>query len=245
MKNFKLLDIVFGWVAFAIAAVTYLLTIEPTASLWDCGEFISSAYKLEVGHPPGAPLFALMGRIFSLFAPSVDKVAMMLNAMSALASAFTILFLFWSITHLMKKYFRKKNNKLTLSESVVTLGCGMIGALAYTFSDSFWFSAGEAEVYATSSLFTAVIFWAALKWEDVADTKYYRFAFYICPCFICIYESLFGAVPHTREYGCKTSIVNRIQRFFQFLVFFGYGVFYINFVYLRSYFGRIVIRTCQ
>ncbi|MDR2127331.1 MAG: DUF2723 domain-containing protein [Prevotellaceae bacterium] len=172
MKNFKLFDILFGWIAFAIAAITYLLTIEPTVSLWDCGEFISSAYKLEVGHPPGAPLFAMIGRIFSLFAPSVDKVAMMLNSMSALASAFTILFLFWSITHLMKKYFGKKNNELTLSEAIVTLGCGMIGALAYTFSDSFWFSAVEAEVYATSSLFTAVTFWAALKWEEVADTKY-------------------------------------------------------------------------
>ncbi|MDR2653486.1 MAG: DUF2723 domain-containing protein [Prevotellaceae bacterium] len=172
MKNFKLFDILFGWIAFAVAAITYLLTIEPTASLWDCGEFISSAYKLEVGHPPGAPLFALLGRIFSLFAPSVDKVAIMLNSLSALASAFTILFLFWSITHLMKKYFGRKNNELTLSEAIVTLGCGMIGALAYTFSDSFWFSAVEAEVYATSSLFTAAIFWAALKWEEVADTKY-------------------------------------------------------------------------
>ncbi|MDR1198678.1 MAG: DUF2723 domain-containing protein [Prevotellaceae bacterium] len=172
MKNFKLFDTIFGWVAFVIAATTYLLTIEPTASLWDCGEFISSAFKLEVGHPPGAPLFAIMGRIFSLLAPSVDKVAIMLNSMSALASAFTILFLFWSITHLMRKYFGKKNNELTLSESVVTLGCGMVGALAYTFSDSFWFSAVEAEVYATSSLFTAVIFWAALKWEEVADTKH-------------------------------------------------------------------------
>jgi hypothetical protein len=172
MKNFKLFDNIFGWIAFAVAAITYLLTIEPTASLWDCGEFIASAYKLEVGHPPGAPLFAIVGRIFSLFAPSVDKVAMMLNSMSALASAFTILFLFWSITHLMKKYFGKKNNELTLSEAIVTLGCGMIGSLAYTFSDSFWFSAVEAEVYATSSLFTAVIFWAALKWEEVADTKY-------------------------------------------------------------------------
>jgi hypothetical protein len=172
MKNFKLFDIIFGWFAFAVAATTYLLTIEPTASLWDCGEFITSAFKLEVGHPPGAPLFAIMGRIFSLLAPSVDKVAIMLNSMSALASAFTILFLFWSITHLMRKYFGKKNNELTLSEAIVTLGCGMIGALAYTFSDSFWFSAVEAEVYATSSLFTAVIFWAALKWEEVANTKY-------------------------------------------------------------------------
>ncbi|MDR3226656.1 MAG: DUF2723 domain-containing protein, partial [Prevotellaceae bacterium] len=141
MKNFKLFDTLFGWVAFAVAATTYLLTIEPTSSLWDCGEFIVSAFKLEVGHPPGAPLFALVGRIFSLFATSVDKVAIMLNSLSALASAFTILFLFWSITHLMKKYFGKKNNELTLAEGIVTLGCGMVGALAYTFSDSFWFSA--------------------------------------------------------------------------------------------------------
>ena len=172
MKNFKLYNSVFGWMAFAVAAITYLLTIEPSASLWDCGEFISSAFKLEVGHPPGAPLFALLGRLFSLFAPSLEKVAVMQNAMSALASAFTILFLFWSITHLMKKYFGKQNNELTLSEGIVTLGCGMIGALAYTFSDSFWFSAVEAEVYATSSLFTAVIFWAALKWEGAIGTKY-------------------------------------------------------------------------
>ncbi|MDR0420563.1 MAG: DUF2723 domain-containing protein [Prevotellaceae bacterium] len=172
MKNFKLFDIIFGWIAFAIAAITYLLTIEPTASLWDCGEFIVSAFKLEVGHPPGAPLFALIGRIFSLFAAGTDKVALMLNSMSALASAFTILFLFWSITHLMKKYFGRKNNELTFAEAVVTLGCGMVGALAYAFSDSFWFSAVETEVYAISSLFTAAIFWAALKWEEVADTKY-------------------------------------------------------------------------
>ncbi len=172
MRSFKSLNLLFGWLAFAIAAVTYLMCIEPTASLWDCGEFISSAYKLEVGHPPGAPLFIMMARFFAIFAPGVDKVAMMVNAMSALASAFTILFLFWSITHLFCKMLRKQGEELNETERILAIGAGLVGALAYTFSDTFWFSAVEGEVYATSSLFTAVVFWAILKWENVANEPY-------------------------------------------------------------------------
>ncbi|MFV0365012.1 MAG: DUF2723 domain-containing protein [Mangrovibacterium sp.] len=167
MKNYKLLNVVTGWVVFAIAAITYLLTIEPTASFWDCGEFITTSYKLEVGHPPGAPLFMILGRFFTLFG-NPSQVAMLMNAMSALASAFTILFLFWTITHLVKKIVNP-NGELSTGETIAILGSGIVGALAYTFSDTFWFSAVEAEVYATSSLFTAIVFWAILKWEDEAD----------------------------------------------------------------------------
>ncbi|MGB4576482.1 MAG: DUF2723 domain-containing protein [Paludibacter sp.] len=169
MKRFKLLNNIFGWVAFAIAAATYLLTMEPTASFWDCGEFISTAYKLDVGHPPGAPFFMLTGRFFSLFASDPTQVAIMINTLSALASAFTILFLFWTITHLARKVVAKKEEEYTLANIIGILGSGMVGALAYTFSDTFWFSAVEGEVYAYSSLFTAVVFWAILKWERVAD----------------------------------------------------------------------------
>lgn len=172
MKSFKKLNLYTAWLMFAIAAVTYIVCLEPTASLWDCGEFISAAYKLEVGHPPGAPFFLLMGRVFTLFAPGVENVALMVNAMSALASAFTILFLFWTITHLFCKILKKKGDELSLAETILCLGAGAVGALAYTFSDTFWFSAVEGEVYGTSSLFTAVVFWAILKWEEVADEPY-------------------------------------------------------------------------
>lgn len=169
MNKFRILNNVFGWLAFAIAAVTYLSTMEPTTSFWDCGEFISSAYKLDVGHPPGAPFFMLTGRFFSLFASDPTQVAMMVNALSAIASAFTILFLFWTITHLARKVVTKNEGELSVARMIGILGAGMVGALAYTFSDTFWFSAVEGEVYAYSSLFTAVVFWAILKWEDVAD----------------------------------------------------------------------------
>ena len=169
MKKFKLLNNVFGWVAFAIAAFTYISTMEPTASFWDCGEFISTAYKLDVGHPPGAPFFMLIGRFFSLFASDPTQVALMVNSLSALASAFTILFLFWTITHLARKIIPKNEDEYTLAHFVGVLGAGMVGALAYTFSDTFWFSAVEGEVYALSSLFTALVFWLILKWEDLAD----------------------------------------------------------------------------
>jgi hypothetical protein len=169
MKNFKLINRITGWVVFIIAATVYLLTIEPTVSFWDCGEYIASAYKLEVGHPPGAPFFMLLGRLFSVFAPEKADVAMMVNSLSALASAFTILFLYWTITHLVKKILPVEKSTGNL---IAVIGSGLVGALAFTFSDTFWFSAVEGEVYALSSLFTAFVFYAILKWENIADKKY-------------------------------------------------------------------------
>ncbi|OIP81817.1 MAG: hypothetical protein AUK44_09230 [Porphyromonadaceae bacterium CG2_30_38_12] len=169
MKLFRVLNNVFGWLAFAIAATTYLLTMEPTASFWDCGEFISTAYKLDVGHPPGAPFFMLTARFFTLFASNPTQVAIMVNSLSALASAFTILFLFWTITHLARKVVAKSEVDYSTANIISILGSGMVGALVYTFSDTFWFSAVEGEVYASSSLFTALVFWTILKWERVAD----------------------------------------------------------------------------
>jgi hypothetical protein len=168
MKNYKLFNNVIGWAVFIVASTVYILTSEPTASFWDCGEYIATAYKLQVGHPPGAPTFQLIGRLFSLFAPDVSHVARMVNTMSALASGFTILFLFWSITMLAKKIVLK-NGEMTDAKTWAIIGSGIVGALAYTFSDSFWFSAVEGEVYATSSFFTAIVFWAILKWEEQAD----------------------------------------------------------------------------
>jgi hypothetical protein len=172
MKNYRFVNIIAGWFTFTVAAFVYLSTMEPSASFWDCGEFISSAFKLEVGHPPGAPLFMIMGRVFTLLAGGdVTQVAKMVNAMSALASAFTILFLFWSITHLARKILGR-GGEMTTGNLVAIIGSGLVGALAYTFSDTFWFSAVEGEVYASSSLFTALVFWAILKWENDADTPY-------------------------------------------------------------------------
>ncbi len=172
MKVFQKLNIALGWFVFLVAASVYLTTLEPTTSLWDCGEFIASSYKLQVGHPPGAPFFMIMGRFFSLFTGDKSQVAMMINAMSALFSAFTILFLFWTITHLLKKLIQSSEEDFTTAQLVTILGSGLVGSLAYTFSDTFWFSAVEGEVYATSSLFTAVVFWAILKWENEADEKF-------------------------------------------------------------------------
>ena len=173
MKNYRLINNITGWVVFTIAAITYLLTIEPTVSLWDCGEYIATAYKLEVGHPPGNPVFMVLGRFFTLFAGGdVSKVAAMVNAMSALVSAFTILFLFWTITHLARKILIRKVSDFSSGRIIAVMAAGIVGSLSYTFSDSFWFSAVEGEVYATSSLFTALVFWAILKWEDVADEEY-------------------------------------------------------------------------
>jgi tetratricopeptide (TPR) repeat protein len=171
-KSFRRYNLIFGWLSFVISATVYLLTIEPTTSLWDCGEFIASAYKLEVGHPPGAPLFMIVARFFSLFASDVAQVAKMVNAMSALASAFTILFLFWTITHLARKLLIKNSGDYTAGNIIAIIGSGLVGALAYTFSDTFWFSAVEGEVYATSSLFTALVFWIILKWENIANEKH-------------------------------------------------------------------------
>ena len=168
MKSFKSLNNIVGWITFLVAAVTYLLTIEPTASFWDCSEFITTSFKLEVGHPPGAPFFMIMGRLFTLFGGGPSHAAVMVNIMSALASAFTILLLFWTITHIAKKLIKTQGD-LTMGQTIAILGAGVVGALAYTFSDTFWFSAVEGEVYASSSLFTALVFWAILKWEDSAD----------------------------------------------------------------------------
>jgi hypothetical protein len=173
MKNYNRINNITGWVVFVVAALTYLLTMEPTASLWDCGEFIASGYKLEVGHPPGNPVFMIMARFFTLFAGgNTSKVAIMVNSMSALASAFTILFLFWTITHLAKKIIIKNGDQDNIGRIIAVMGSGVVGALAYNFSDSFWFSAVEGEVYASSSFFTALVFWVILKWEDVADEKH-------------------------------------------------------------------------
>ena len=172
MDLYKKLNLVTGWIVFAIATIVYFLTVEPTASWWDCGEYIATAYKLQVGHPPGAPFFQILGRFFSLFAfGDVTKVALMVNIMSALSSSFTILFLFWTITYLAKK-IALKSGEITEGKMYAILGSGVVGALAYTFSDSFWFSAVEGEVYAMSSLFTAVVFWAILRWEQEADKNH-------------------------------------------------------------------------
>ena len=174
MDNFKKVNDIVGWAVFAIATTVYFLTLEPTASWWDCGEYIATAYKLQVGHPPGAPFFQLLGRFFTLFAfGNVENVAMMINIMSALSSSFTILFLYWSITLLAKKIYAKaSDSSLPQGQAYAVLGAGVVGALAYTFSDSFWFSAVEGEVYAMSSFFTAVVFWAILRWEEVADQRH-------------------------------------------------------------------------
>ena len=169
MKQYKLVNNLVGWLAFVIAAYTYCMTIEPTASFWDCPEFITTGYKLEVGHPPGAPFFMLTANLFSQFTSDPSQVARMVNTMSALMSAACILFLFWSITHLVKKLICPDDKEMTLGKLITIMGSGLVGALAYTWSDTFWFSAVEGEVYAYSSLFTAVVFWLILKWESVAN----------------------------------------------------------------------------
>ena len=169
MKQYKLVDNIFGWVAFIIAAFVYCSTIEPTASFWDCPEFITTAYKQEIGHPPGAPFFMLMGNFFTHFASDTTQVAKMVNTMSALLSAVCIMFLFWTITHLARKLIIGDWKEMTTSKLIAIEASGMVGALIYTFSDTFWFSAVEGEVYAFSSAFTAVVFWLILKWEDHAD----------------------------------------------------------------------------
>ena len=177
MKQFRLVDNIMGWLAFAIAAFVYCSTIEPTASFWDCPEFISTGYKLEIGHPPGAPFFMLTANLFSQFASDPTQVARMVNMMSALLSAATILFLFWTISHLVRRLLIKQEDfrqattlaDLSWHKLIAIEASAMVGALIYTFSDTFWFSAVEGEVYAYSSAFTAVVFWLILKWEDQAD----------------------------------------------------------------------------
>ena len=169
MNQFKKLNNIIGWSVFLIASFVYLSTIEQTVSFWDCGEYIATAYKLQVGHPPGAPLFQLFGRIFTLFAAQgTSEVAVAINILSALCSSFSILFLFWTITAFGRKMFFKDNN-YEIGKIYAVLGSGLVGALAYTFSDSFWFSAVEGEVYAMSSFFTAITFWCIMKWEQEAN----------------------------------------------------------------------------
>jgi hypothetical protein len=169
--NFTKWNTILGWFVFAVALITYTLTLEPTVSYWDCGEYISTAVKLEVGHPPGAPLFQMLGAFFAMFTNDVTEIARMVNFMSALASAFTILFMFWTITIMARKLF-KPSNELTHSKSIAILGSGLVGALTYTFSDSFWYSAVEGEVYAMSSFLMALLFWLGLRWEAKMNTPY-------------------------------------------------------------------------
>ena len=169
MKQYRLVNNLTGWFTFLVAAFTYCMTVEPTASFWDCPEFITTAFKLEVGHPPGAPFFMLTGNFFTLFTDDPAKVALCINVMSALLSALCILFLFWSITHLTRKLICEDGIVTKTWQTITIMGAGLTGALAYTWSDTFWFSAVEGEVYAYSSMFTALVFWLILKWEDHAD----------------------------------------------------------------------------
>ena len=170
MDLFKRWNNLVGWAVFAVAAVVYLLTMEPVSSLWDCSEFIATSYKLEVGHPPGAPLFMMLARLATLFAfGNPEYVGMAVNAMNSIASAFCILFLFWTITHLARRLVTRGGRELTVANVWAVLGAGAVGALAYTFTDTFWFSAIEGEVYALSSMFTALVVWLMLKWEEDAD----------------------------------------------------------------------------
>ncbi|RYF81104.1 MAG: DUF2723 domain-containing protein, partial [Chitinophagaceae bacterium] len=168
--SFKRINNITGWVICLIACAVYIMTMEATGSLWDCGEFLSSAYKLQIPHPPGAPLFVLIGRIF-MIPFDAENAATGGNLMSALASGFTILFLFWSITHFARKIVRRNNPELSDANIIAIMAAGVVGALAYTFSDSFWYSAVEGEVYALSSFFTAVVFWAMLKWDQAVEEE--------------------------------------------------------------------------
>ncbi len=167
--NFKKWNTIAGWSVFAIALLVYSLTVEPTLSFWDCGEYIATSAKLEVGHPPGAPLFQMMGAFFAMFATGPDKVALMVNMMSVFSSAFTILFMFWSLTILLKNLI-SKTSELNNNNAIVILGASAVGSLAYTFTDSFWFNAVEAEVYAMASLFIALLLWLGLRWEQEMHT---------------------------------------------------------------------------
>jgi hypothetical protein len=163
--SYKKWNVYLGWLVFLIATVVYFITIEDTVSLWDCGEYITAAYKLEVGHPPGAPFFMVLGRLFSFFAEP-EHVAVWINRLSAISSSLTVLFMFWSITSLLKKISLRDKIELSSGDKIAIFGSAIVGSLAYAFSESFWFSAVEGEVYAMSSLFTAVIFWAILKWDE-------------------------------------------------------------------------------
>jgi hypothetical protein len=175
MSRYNLINSALGWITFVIALTTYTLTLEPTVSFWDCGEFISASYRLQICHPPGAPLFLIIGRLFSLMAGAdVSKVAFWVNMVSAVTSALCVMFYFWTITHLGKKILEKRNNnvELNMTQVISIMVAGLVGSLALTWSDTFWFSAVEAEVYASSSFFTALTFWCILKWENVANEKH-------------------------------------------------------------------------
>ena len=167
--NFKKWNTILGWTAFAIALLTFSLTVEPTLSFWDCGEYIATSANLEVGHPPGAPLFQMLGAFFAMFAFSPDKIALMVNYLSVFSSAFTILFMFWSLTLLMKRILNT-NEDASNSNNIMILGSAFIASLSFTFTDSFWFNAVEAEVYAMASFLIALLFWLGLRWEQEIDT---------------------------------------------------------------------------
>lgn len=227
MNNFKLVNILFGWVVFLISLVVYLLTLEPSVSLWDCGEFISAAYRLQVVHPPGAPLFLLLGRIFTLFATQgTNEVAIAVNVLSATASAFTVMFTYWIIVHFAKKISEIGLNevKVEFSKGLSIISAGLVGALTLTFIDTFWFSAVEAEVYASSSMFTAIAFWAILRWEtqkaiDPHADRWLIFIAYIVGLAIglhllnllvipaVIYYYYFNIYPYNRAHLIKASAI--------------------------------------
>ncbi|MFR9651286.1 MAG: DUF2723 domain-containing protein [Rikenellaceae bacterium] len=169
MRSYKFWNRCIGWGVFTVSAIVYLMTMEPSSSLWDCGEFIATSYKLEIGHPPGAPLFMILARLATILAPSTHYVPHAVNAMNCIASAFTILFLFWSVTHIARRYFTRGGKELTEWDGWASLAAGAIAALSYTFTDTFWFSAVEGEVYALSSMFTALVVWLMLRWSEEKD----------------------------------------------------------------------------
>lgn len=227
MNNFKLVNIIFGWLVFAISLAVYMLTLEPSVSLWDCGEFISAAYRLQVVHPPGAPLFLLLGRMFTLFAtPDTSSVAVAVNMLSATASAITVMFTFWIIVHFAKKILGigLNQNEVSLPNALSVLSAGLVGALSLTFMDTFWFSAVEAEVYASSSMFTAIAFWAILRWEtqrevDTHADRWLIFIAYIVGLAIglhllnllvipaVVYYYYFNIYPYSRAHLIKSSAI--------------------------------------
>ena len=167
--NFKKWNTILGWTAFAIALLTYALTVEPTLSFWDCGEYIATSANLEVGHPPGAPLFQMLGAFFAMFAFSPDKIALMVNYLSVFSSAFTVLFMFWSLTILLKKVIRTAT-EISTNQNIIILGSAFVASLTFTFSDSFWYNAVEAEVYAMATFLIALLFWLGLRWEQELET---------------------------------------------------------------------------
>lgn len=216
MRKYNIINNSLGWLMFVVAAVTYLLTMEPTASFWDCPEFISQGFKLEIGHPPGNPIFMLAARFAINFTSDLSKVAVCVNAMSALLSAGTILLLFWTITHLVRRLVVTdgKEDSMSLAQMLVIFGSGICGALVYTWSDTFWFSAVEAEVYAFSSFCTALVFWLILKWENRADEphsdRYLILIAYVIGVSIAVH--LLTCSVFQPSYLCSTTRSLRIHR---------------------------------